>query len=298
MTGPVAALLADGRLHLQHGPIDLVIGAAGGAGEVRRAYEQVAAAFDGVLEGLVAELPMLRAPVGGCRPLARDPIARRMIAAVWPHRRVFITPMAAVAGAVADEMLRAMVANRDLERAYVNDGGDIAVHLSPGQAMRVGVAGSDADGEPDPMLDGFATINFAAPVRGIATSGRGGRSLSLGIADSVTVLARTGAEADAAATVVGNAVNVDSPAVRRLPASQVKDDSDLGEIPVTVEVGPLSDAEIARALDRGAAEAERLLAAGLIHGALLRLRGRQRVIGGARPLSRREWVAIAPAMAG
>jgi hypothetical protein len=148
------------------------------------------------------------------------------------------------------------------------------------------------------MLDGFATINFAAPVRGIATSGRGGRSLSLGIADSVTVLARTGAEADAAATVVGNAVNVDSPAVRRLPASQVKDDSDLGEIPVTVEVGPLSDAEIARALDRGAAEAERLLAAGLIHGALLRLRGRQRVIGGARPLSRREWVAIAPAMAG
>lgn len=298
MTGPVAALLADGRLHLQHGPIDLVIGAVGDAGEVRRAYEQVTAAFDGVLEGLAAELPVLRAPVGGCRPLARDPIARRMIAAVWPYRRVFITPMAAVAGAVADEMLRAMVANRDLERAYVNDGGDIAVHLSPGQALRVGVAGSDADGEPDPMLDGFATINFAAPVRGIATSGRGGRSLSLGIADSVTVLARSGAEADAAATVVGNAVNVDSPAVRRLPASQVKDDSDLGEIPVTVEVGPLSDAEIARALDRGAAEAERLLAAGLIHGALLRLRGRQRVIGGARPLSRREWVAIAPAMAG
>jgi ApbE superfamily uncharacterized protein (UPF0280 family) len=215
-----------------------------------------------------------------------------MIAAVWPHRAVFITPMAAVAGAVADEMLEAMVAGRDLERAYVNDGGDIAVHLTPGAAMRVGVAGSLEDGEPDAVLDGFATIDFASPVRGIATSGRGGRSLSLGIADSVTVLAATGAAADAAATLIAHAVDIDSPAIRRLPANRVKDDSDLGEIPVTVAVGPLGAAEIARALDHGAAEAGRMLALGLIEGALLSLRGRRRVVGATHP-SRRS-LSLAP----
>ncbi|MCC6467712.1 MAG: UPF0280 family protein [Alphaproteobacteria bacterium] len=292
MTGPVAALLADGRLHLQHGPIDLIIGAVGDEDEVLRAYRQVTAAFDGVLEGLVAELPLLRAPVREPLPLARNPIARRMIAAVWPYRAVFITPMAAVAGAVADAMLQAMVAGRNLRRAYVNDGGDIAIRLAPGEAMRVGVAGSLEDGEPDATLDGFATIDSASPVRGVATSGRGGRSLSLGIADSVTILAATGAEADAAATIVGNAVNVDSAAIGRLAASQAKDDSDLGDIPVTVAVGPLGDDEIARALDNGAAEAGRLLATGLIHGALLRLRGERRVVGGPRP-SRRS-LSLAP----
>ena len=41
-----------------------------------------------------------------------------------------------------------------------------------------------------------------SPVRGVATSGWRGRSHSLGIADSVTVLAATAAMADAAATVI------------------------------------------------------------------------------------------------
>jgi hypothetical protein len=354
MSGAVAAFLPDGRLHLQHGPIDLIIGAAGEADEVTRAYRQVAAAFEGVLEGLVSELPLLRAPVGfpgsslllreGHRgrgssssetvalpppssrqergdeamPKPKNPIARRMVAAVWPYRAVYITPMAAVAGSVADAMLAAMVAGRDLKRAYVNDGGDIAIHLAPGQAMRVGIAGSLEDGEPDATLDGFATIDFASPVRGIATSGRGGRSLSLGIADGVTVLAATGAEADAAATIIGNAVTIDSAAIRRLPANQVKDDSDLGDIPVVVAVGPLAGAEVAEALDRGAAEAERLVAAELIHSALLRLRGQRRVVGRAQaltrsadarhplpagegerdPPSRREWMPVATAIGG
>ncbi len=286
MSGPVAALLGDGRLHLQHGPIDLVIGAVGREDEVLLAYRQVATAFDGVLARLVEELALLRAPVAAAHPQASGPIARRMVEAVWPHRHVFITPMAAIAGAVADAMLQAMVAGRDLERAYVNDGGDIAVHLAPGASMRIGVAGTDTEGEPGLDLDGFATIDFSSPVRGIATSGRGGRSLSLGIADSVTVLAKDAAGADAAATMIGNAVDIDHPAIERLPANQAKDDSDLGELLVTIGVGALDAGAIAEALDRGAAEAQRLLDLGLIEGALLRLRGAQRVVGGAHSLTR------------
>ena len=88
--------------------------------------------FGDILPTLVRELPILRRPVGDAYPLLQGPVARRMAEAVWPHRAVFITPMAAVAGAVADEMLQALVRGRTLDKAYVNNGGDIALHLTPG----------------------------------------------------------------------------------------------------------------------------------------------------------------------
>ena len=73
---------------------------------------------------------------------------------------------------------------------------------------------------------------------GVATSGRHGRSFSLGIADAVTVLARTASQADAAATIIANAVDLPGhPAVRRMPANELQPDSDLGARPVTRDVG-------------------------------------------------------------
>lgn len=273
---PVAAILPDGRrLHLQHGPIDLVIEAFGAPAEVAAAYRQATGRFADILDTLVVELDLLRRPVGPARPEARGPVARRMLAAVWPHREVFITPMAAVAGAVADEVLAALFAGRRLDRAYVNNGGDIALHLGPGASLRIGVV---AEVEA-PAVDAVATIDAAAPVRGIATSGWRGRSLSLGIADAVSVLGRTAAAADAAATLVANAVDVDHPAVVRRPAREVVDDSDLGERPVTVAVGPLPETAIAAALAAGEAAAAAMLGRGLIAGALIRLAGRARIVG-------------------
>ena len=117
------------------------------------------------------------------------------------------------------------------------------------------------------------------PVRGIATSGQGGRSLSLGIADAVTVLAHDGAAADAAATLIANAVDVNGPTIRRRPARSLQEDSDLGELPVVVAVGPLSGDDIDAALQAGLAEAERMRLAGLIEGAFLSLRGHHRTTG-------------------
>ena len=134
-----AARLADGRLHLQHGPIDLIIEAFGAGSEVERAYGQAVDRFGDILPTLVRELPTLRRPVGDAYPLLQGPVARRMAEAVWPHRAVYITPMAAVAGAVADEMLQALVRGRALDKAYVNDGGDIALHLTPGHELRAGI---------------------------------------------------------------------------------------------------------------------------------------------------------------
>jgi uncharacterized protein len=265
----IAARFPDGRLHLQHGPIDLIIEAFGAHAEVEAAYRQAVDRFGDILATLVGELPTLRRPVGDAYPLLRGPIARRMAEAVWPHRAVFITPMAAVAGAVADEMLQAMLAGRTLDKAYVNDGGDIAIHVASGHSLRAGIFAQ--------ALDGAVTLTHDRPVRGIATSGRGGRSFSLGIADSVTVLARTAAAADAAATLIANAVDIDHPAIERRPARELDPDSDLGDLPVTVAVGDLSQEAIDEALDRGLAEAQRLRSLGLIEGTALSLRGQWRV---------------------
>jgi ApbE superfamily uncharacterized protein (UPF0280 family) len=265
----IAARLPDGRLHLQHGPIDLIIEAFGDAQEVERAYGQAVARFGDILPTLVRELPILRRPMGEAHPLLQGPVARRMAEAVWPHRAVYITPMAAVAGAVADEMLQALVRGRRLDKAYVNDGGDIAIHLMPGQELRAGIFAT--------ALDGVVRLTHDRPVRGIATSGWGGRSFSLGIADTATVLAATAADADAAATMIANAVNADHPAIERRPAHDLDPDSDLLDLPVTVAVGALSQALIDEALDRGAAEARRLRLCGLIDSAAISLQGNWRI---------------------
>ena len=267
-------LLADGRLHLNHGPIDLVIEAFGSADEVERAYEQAWARFPSVLPELIVELKTLRTPIGADRPLLKGPVAQRMADAVCPYRAQFITPMAAVAGSVAEEILSAMIAGRDLAKAYVNNGGDIALHLTAGESFKAGIVG-DLE---SPAIDTRAAIGCESPVRGIATSGRGGRSFSLGIADAVTVLARSAAQADAAATIIANAVTIDDPAIRREPASSIDPDSDLGDIAVTVDVGLLSREAITRALAGGENEAERLRQDGLIEAAVLQLRGERRVV--------------------
>jgi ApbE superfamily uncharacterized protein (UPF0280 family) len=274
--GATGRLLPDGRrLHLQHGPIDLVIEAFGAADEIGEAYAQAWARFPDILPTLVGELALLRRPTEGHRGV-NGPVARRMLEACRAHPDVFITPMAAVAGAVADEMLEALTAGRRLDKAYVNDGGDIALFLAPGETIDAGIVGDVRH----PVLDASATIAHGMPVRGIATSGAGGRSFSLGIADAVTVLARNAAAADAAATLVANAVDVDHPAVVRAPAVSLDLDSDLGERLVTVSVGPLEPRAVTAALDRGAAAAEEMRRSGRIHAAVLLLRGQSRVVAG------------------
>ncbi|MBY6091736.1 UPF0280 family protein [Maritimibacter alkaliphilus] len=260
-------LLPDGvRLHLHHGPIDLILW----ADEAVRgaAYAAAAMAFDGLLEDLVAELPALRSETPG--PL-HHPVAQAMEGAVAPFRPAFVTPMAAVAGAVADHVAGAM-ARTGARKAWVNNGGDIALVLGPGQNFSAAMPG------------GRVTLQGAEPWRGIATSGRGGRSHSLGIADAVTVVARTAAEADAAATMIANAVNLPGhPSVSRAPACDLSPDSDLGARLVVTGLGPLARDEIDRALAAGRARAQRYLARGLIGGAHLALRGQSTAVGAMAP---------------
>jgi ApbE superfamily uncharacterized protein (UPF0280 family) len=259
--------LSGGRLHFQHGPIDLIIGADGEPDAVARATGRVWDRFCEVLPELVGELAPLRRPV-------RDPVAfegrvaQRMFEACWPHRSEFITPMAAVAGAVADELIGCFKDESGVVRAYINNGGDIALHLNAGQRYRIGL---------------FADLEKFG---GNATSGWRGRSFSLGIADSVTVFASTAAAADAAATMIANRVNCDHPAIVRAPASSLKDDTDLGDLPVTVDVGVLPSDIVQRALEQGVWQATCLLRGNIIFGAVLTLQGQTRALG-LREMSRR-----------
>src|SRR6202162_4371979 len=134
-------LLEDGRrLHLHDGPIDLVVEAFGETNEVNAAYRAAVERFRNVLDELCDELTFLRQATRGDGPLPSGVVARRMVAAVAPYcERTFITPMAAVAGAVAEEILGTMTAAARLSRAYVNNGGDIALHLAPGEHFVVGM---------------------------------------------------------------------------------------------------------------------------------------------------------------
>ncbi|HDZ80041.1 MAG TPA: UPF0280 family protein [Roseobacter sp.] len=265
---PQASLLSGDRLHLSHGPIDLIIGADGAR---NAAFRAAFARFETVLDELTAELPLLRQPVGN-RPKGK--IARRMYRAALPYADGVTTPMIAVAGAVAQEILAAMTKGTELTRAYVNNGGDIALHLMGAATFRVAIA------SPDNQNLGTVDLCSTDAIRGIATSGQRGRSLSLGIADAVTVLARSASMADAAATQLGNAVDLHGhPHITRAPANTVRDDTDLGTTPVITHVGNLSKSDIAQALWAGETAATALRQAHLVDGAALFLQGQNTIVG-------------------
>ena len=286
MSGPQRARLPDGRWHWQQGPIDLVIGADGDMAAVAAAHAAAWDQFQGLLAGLVAELPLLRQPVAAApaaNPL-RGPVARCMWAACAPLRDAadgYLTPMAAVAGSVAQALI-AHYQRPGIRRAWVNNGGDIALHLAPGEHLRVGLFADLAHLDADTLArsataplrtDAAFTVQAADAVRGVATSGWRGRSHSRGIADSVTVLAASAAMADAAATVIANQVDADHPGIERRPACSLRDDSDLGELLVTVQVAPLPPVLVQAALQRGLACACRLQQRGLVRAALLACQG-------------------------
>lgn len=273
----VAAHLSNGRLHLQEGPIDLIVKAFGEPPAVARAYEAATRCFTGLLARLCEELPLLRAPAGQWSIPPSGVVAKRMYDATAPFaREMFITPMAAVAGSVADEIVTAMANEADLDRAYVNNGGDIALYLAEGESFDIGLVT-----RPDrPTLFATTEISARQTIRGVATSGWRGRSFSLGIADAVTILAATAAQADAAATVVANAVDLPGHrAVLRVPAREIQPDSDLGTRPVTRAVGELTRSEIAEALAGGIAAAARARSRGLIEAAALHLQGMTSFLG-------------------
>ena len=273
--------MADNRLHLQHGPIDLILHVDASEEIRKRLYSTAKKRFSTVLQELVVEMDLLKQPWSADLPDPKGGIAQKMCFAVRGSD-IFVTPMASVAGAVADEVLEAMLYEaknpdpclEEIQRMYVNNGGDIAFWLNAGESFSIGVV----DNPGIPELNARVSLAYESPVRGIATSGWRGRSQSLGIADAVTVLAGSAAIADAAATLIANDVNVYYPGILKRPASEVKDESDLGMLPVTVDVPPLPVDQISEALKRGGQTAGNFIRTGKIEAAYLSLQKQTLVV--------------------
>jgi len=251
----------DNRLFLQHGPINIVIEAIGV--DKKLAYFDAKKYFETLLDELVLDLKILKKEVVLNRKFSNK-ISQGMQDATEKFTPSFITPMAAVAGSIADNILKILVDSKNLEKAYVNNGGDVAFHLSQNQVMKTSLAA---------IPNMFAEIEFKDQSRGIATSGWKGKSFSRGIADSVTVLADNAAMADAAATMICNAVDIyNHPKILKKPASEIYEESDLKNLLITVEVGELTKVEIREAIKNGYVTALQYVQKGLINNALIQLR--------------------------
>ena len=271
-----AALLEGSRLHLNHGPIDLIIWAEGKSkNDVSKAYQLATHRFESVLEELVSELSCLKAPINNTGKPPRGNIAKRMYeAAMYYSGALFVTSMASVAGAVADEMLQCILKQSNLNRAYVNNGGDISIFLGKGQKFTLDISSLKHTKLGQIELSGESGLH------GVATSGRGGRSLTLGIADSVTVLAKNASDADVAATLIANHVDIPGhPAIARKQAEEIVDDSDLEGKEIVVSCGHLTPDEVRLALARGNHFAEKLCQEKKIISAILFLQNSYRIVG-------------------
>ena len=264
--------LSGDRLHLQDGPIDLIVHAEGARATVENAYARATCRFQTILSELVSELTLLREQSSMRIPVGT--VAKRMWSATRKFEPHFVTPMIAVAGSVADEIASTMAQVAGLDGCYVNNGGDIAIRLNHGGEYRIGIMPSNI---PNPGAIGVITRESG--IGGVATSGWRGRSHSLGIADSVTVLAKTAAMADTAATLIANAVDVDVPQVERAPAVDIDPDSDLGDRLVTLDVGVLDATSRATALGNGRAVAEEFVRRGVVIEAFLNVQGEHTSVG-------------------
>jgi len=250
----------DNRLFLNHGPIDIVLEAFGK--DKPLAYEKAKKYFSTLLNELVLDMDLLKKEVVPHRHF-NNKISQSMQNATEKFYPDFITPMAAVAGSVADNILNVLVKDTKLEKAYVNNGGDVSFYLTENQTVKSSLAS---------IPNIIAEIDYKDKSRGIATSGWRGRSFSLGIADSVTVLADNAAMADAAATMIANSVNIKNhPLIIKKPAEEIYEDSDLKNLMVTVEVGDLKQSEIEDALRNGNEVGKTYLENGLINSALIEL---------------------------
>ena len=270
------AMLSGDRLHLQHGPINLVIKANGNSSSVKKAYGLASQRMEGILQGLVDNLSLLRTPLNPRIELnIADVTSNHMVSTARQFEDNFITPMASVAGAVADEILNSMKNVKGLDSIYVNNGGDIALFIGHNKKMKIGIVPTLAAAKPTASVE----ITSGDRVRGIATSGWSGHSLSLGIADAVTVLAKNAAIADTVATLIANEVNCDSDCIDRVQASEIDPDSDLREKLVTLKVGNLDEKEISKALARGARFSQKLIDEKKIFGVFIYLQGHNCSLG-------------------
>ncbi len=265
--GGTIQVLDRGRILAELGPMRLVI--QGCIGQVPQMADCIRAAKESFsyLTRIALHRKALRLPCYMLEGHPGDPLVRCMIDAVGmvdPHE---LTPMAAVAGTISEYVAHFLV-SRGMTRVVVNNGGDIAIFLAPGNRVRMAVVNGD-NGSSSCL---FLNLESSQPSWGIATSGLGGRSLTRGVATAVTVLAQGAAIADAAATAVANASFVEDQGVEQAAAASLDPDTDIPDKLVTVRA-QLAFKKKEEALEKALAKASSLLEDEVILGAYVNVQG-------------------------
>ncbi|MGM9611908.1 MAG: UPF0280 family protein [Butyricicoccus sp.] len=235
--------LPDGRVLIDYGPVTMVLlTEADGCPQpalCRAFFPQLQT----ILAALHDDLSRLRRPPAEIDASRLSPFGQTMLAAVRAADDPTLTPMAAVAGTIADAAADWLWQVQP-ERVLVNNGGDIALRLADGQQARVGIMSSLVGRK----IDRIVTLRAENGVGGICTSGLGGRSLTRGIADAVTVFASTAAQADALATHLANTTFVPAPGVQTMPARTIDPATDIPDLTVVTHVPPLDQTARRQAL--------------------------------------------------
>jgi len=260
--------LDGGRIMAEYGPMRLVISACVGKVPQRDVCVSAAQEAFSCFERVAALKKELSSPFTRDLMCLEDSIARAMVESVREMGDEDLTPLAAVAGALADAVADFLF-ERGMTRVLVNNGGDISVRLLGDELVRVGL-GPAAWQSP---AWNVIVLDSSFSSWGVATSGLGGRSFTRGVASSVTVLATAACLADAAATAVANASFVEDASVIRRKAGEIDPGTDIPDLEVTLRVGPLSREKRYRAIGKALRRAEDLVEKGVILGASVSVDG-------------------------
>jgi ApbE superfamily uncharacterized protein (UPF0280 family) len=263
-------ILADGSALVSQGPLHMTIAVSKeGIPSPGLAQEGAEKALE-LLKTLADLLSVIKRRSHTIKRVQGLPsIVQRMIQATQQMEDPYLTPLAAVAGAVSDEVADFLEA-RDGSRIIVNNGGDIALRLRRDETIKVGVR-LDVQRQAcaySLMVTGMMGIG------GVATSGLGGRSFTKGLASAVVAIGQSAVYADAAATVLGNSTWVDDPNIDTELAEKLYPDTDIAGQRVVIKVGQIEEKKIGEAMQNGLRTASLLIDKGLIRGGIVALKGR------------------------
>jgi uncharacterized protein len=251
-------------MFIEIGPASLVVEGQKDGRTFRFDRQTIEKRIKEILDDIANFLPLLKQKACRIRNTSHLPeVVRKMVEAAKLVDEATLTPMAAVAGAVSDE-IKSFLKDLGLDMISVNNGGDISVHNKFGKALRIGIGDINAGRGTAYSLKIEGLRDY-----GLATSGFGGRSFTLGVADIGTVVAETGAIADAAATFICNRTDVETKKVVRRRASEIDPLTDIPDELVTVSVGELDRGLVLKALENGIEAAHSLKKGNVIHDAIV-----------------------------
>ena len=270
-------VIGEGVVLVDYGPVTMTLEARKMGTPFTEAAMAGADKAIEVFNDLAMHLEIIRKPVCeiGDIPVHAPEALKRMVSSVRMLNEPEFTPLAAVAGTVSDLAVEE-ISKYGSDFAMANNGGDIAWRVAEAgrSSIRAALISDIKIGNKTHSLE----VRSFSQIRGIATSGMGGRSLTRGIASAVTVLAENSSMADAAATSIANACICDDPAIVQCPAEELDYGTDIKGLLVTRSVGYLKEDSVSAAISSGINRAEELIKCGMIQGAVIFVSGEMAVV--------------------